>query len=168
MLGNALGVTLQSIGVSVNRYVCVEGHHVDPLTWRVVVGLPSRNTRICEVGLSLVSKASEYVAKAYKKGFFHLYGANLLLMASGFGLQLFVAHLLPAHTLGDLKVMQSYFALLYSLCGLGLNLAVLKLARTATGLRRSSSAARLDGGRWMRCWGPRGFAREWRCGDQSE
>jgi O-antigen/teichoic acid export membrane protein len=78
--------------------------------------------------LIVLSKSRDLVSRAFKGGFFHLYGANLLILASGFGLQIFVAHLLPAATLGNLKVMQSYFALLYVIAAVGFNIATLKIA----------------------------------------
>jgi O-antigen/teichoic acid export membrane protein len=80
------------------------------------------------VVLTLLSKSRDLVSRALKGGFFHLYGANLLILASSFGLQIFVAHLLPAATLGNLKVMQSYFSLLYIVASLGFNLATFKIA----------------------------------------
>lgn len=81
-----------------------------------------------EVVLTLLSKSRDLVSRALKGGFFHLYGANLLILVSSFGLQIFVAHLLPAATLGNLKIMQSYFSLLYILASLGFNVATFKIA----------------------------------------
>lgn len=64
---------------------------------------------------------------AFKKGFFHLLSANLLLQISAFGMQIFLTRILSVEDIGRIKVLQSFNAIIIIIAGLGINTAILKL-----------------------------------------
>ena len=63
----------------------------------------------------------------YEKGFFHLLGANSLLLVFGFISQLFVAWILTPEEIGTIKILQTYVSIFVILGSLGYNVSVLKL-----------------------------------------
>jgi len=62
----------------------------------------------------------------HKKGFFDLLSVNFLTQFLGFGTLLLVAKFLTPTEFGQIKILQSYAAVLILLAGFGLNTAVLK------------------------------------------
>lgn len=62
----------------------------------------------------------------HRRGFFHLLSANFVTQFLGFGTILLVAKFLRPAELGEVKILQSYTAVLIVVAGLGYNAAVLK------------------------------------------
>lgn len=69
----------------------------------------------------------ETLVFVYSKGFFHVLGANAILIVFGFVSQLFVAWVLTPEDLGIIKILQTYGSIFVVLGGLGYNVSVLKL-----------------------------------------
>jgi O-antigen/teichoic acid export membrane protein len=74
-----------------------------------------------------VKKIASYFEYLSDKGFFDLLSANFFTQFLGFGSVLLVAKFLTPAELGDIKILQSYTALLVIFAGFGINTAVLKL-----------------------------------------
>ncbi|MGE5431601.1 MAG: lipopolysaccharide biosynthesis protein [Syntrophomonadaceae bacterium] len=75
----------------------------------------------------IYSVYKEYIRSVYKKGFFHLLGANTLLSFFGFISQLFVAWILSPEDIGTIKLLQTYGNIFVTLGGIGYNISILKL-----------------------------------------
>lgn len=67
------------------------------------------------------------VKKVFEKGFFHLLGANGLILLAGFASQLFVAKFLNPSDIGAIRIMQTYVGLATTMCALGMNVSIVKL-----------------------------------------
>jgi len=65
--------------------------------------------------------------KVIDKGFFHLLGANGLILLAGFASQLFVARFLSPSDIGAIRIMQTYIGLASTMCALGMNVSIVKL-----------------------------------------
>lgn len=63
----------------------------------------------------------------FKKGFFHLLSANVLIQLFAFASQLFVAGILSPDDVGRIKIIQTYFAIFSIIAGLGFNSSTLKI-----------------------------------------
>lgn len=63
----------------------------------------------------------------YKKGFFHLLSANVLIQLVAFASQLFVAGILAPADMGRIKIIQTYLSIFSIIAGMGFNTSVLKL-----------------------------------------
>jgi O-antigen/teichoic acid export membrane protein len=72
-------------------------------------------------------KTKQIILPIYKKGFFHLLGANGLMSVFGFMSQMFVAWILKPEELGTIKILQTYGSVLVTLGSLGYNISILKL-----------------------------------------
>lgn len=68
-----------------------------------------------------------FIKSINEKGFFHLLSANYLIGFLGFASQLLVVKFLSPEEMGQIKVFQSYLAILSIFAGFGLNTAVLKI-----------------------------------------
>jgi O-antigen/teichoic acid export membrane protein len=73
------------------------------------------------------SFAKQTIVSVYKKGLFHLLGANSLILAFGFLSQLFVAWILTPVDIGVIKLLQTYSSIFITIGGFGYNISVLKL-----------------------------------------
>jgi O-antigen/teichoic acid export membrane protein len=67
------------------------------------------------------------IKKIFEKGFFHLLGANGLILLAGFASQLFVAKFLDPSDIGAIRIMQTYVGLASTMCALGMNVSIVKL-----------------------------------------
>ncbi len=67
------------------------------------------------------------IKKIFEKGFFHLLGANGLILLAGFASQLFVAKFLEPSDIGTIRIMQTYVGLASTMCALGMNVSIVKL-----------------------------------------
>lgn len=76
---------------------------------------------------SALLKARSLVEDVSRKGFFHLFSANLMTTLLSFGSQLLVVKCLTPSEMGTIKTLQSFMAVLSILAGFGFNTSVLKL-----------------------------------------
>lgn len=67
------------------------------------------------------------IVEAYKKGFFNLLSANILIQIFAFGTQLFVAHILIPEDLGRIKILQLFLSVFTIIGGIGLSNSTIKL-----------------------------------------
>jgi O-antigen/teichoic acid export membrane protein len=67
------------------------------------------------------------IKKVFEKGFFHLLGANGLILIAGFASQLLVARFLEPSDLGRIRLLQTFTSLASLLCALGFNISIIRL-----------------------------------------
>jgi O-antigen/teichoic acid export membrane protein len=70
---------------------------------------------------------SDFIHNIRKKGFFHLFSANILIQIVAFASQLFVAKLLAPDDIGRIKIIQTFLSVFSIIAGMGFNASVLKL-----------------------------------------
>jgi O-antigen/teichoic acid export membrane protein len=76
---------------------------------------------------SLFTQSQKIIHDVGKKGFFHLLSANILIQATGFASQFFVAWILTPADIGTIKLLQSYANIASIAASFGFNSSVLKL-----------------------------------------
>ena len=81
------------------------------------------------------------------KGFFHLLSVNLLAQALGLGTILVVAKFLSPRELGEVRILQSYTALIIAVAAFGYDTAILKVCSEARPLEERLAILRLGLGR---------------------
>ncbi len=79
------------------------------------------------------------IKKVFEKGFFHLLGANGLILLAGFASQLFVAKFLNPSDIGAIRIMQTYVGLATTMCALGMNVSIVKLTAQQTNTKDQSA-----------------------------
>lgn len=74
-----------------------------------------------------MNELKQIIANTIRKGFLHLFSANLLINIIEFGAQLFVAYLLMEEDIGRIKSFQAFAAIGLILSNFGFNTSTLKL-----------------------------------------
>ncbi len=75
----------------------------------------------------LIQRIKELFGYAASIGFFHLVSANMLIQVAGFGMQIFLARILPKESMGRITVMSGFYSNLVLVAQLGINTAIVKL-----------------------------------------
>lgn len=74
-----------------------------------------------------IQRIKELLGYAAGIGFFHLVSANILIQIAGFGMQIFLARILPKESMGRITTMISFYSNLVLVAQLGINTAIVKL-----------------------------------------
>jgi O-antigen/teichoic acid export membrane protein len=82
-----------------------------------------------------------------EKGFFHLLSVNLLAQALGLGTILVVAKFLSPEELGEVRILQSYTALIIAVAAFGYDTAILKVCSEPRPVHERAAILRLGLGR---------------------
>ncbi len=75
----------------------------------------------------IIQNISPLLKEVHKKGFFHLFSANILIQVFAFASQLFVAGILLPDDLGRIKIIQTFLSIFSIIAMMGFNSSTLKL-----------------------------------------